>query len=74
LPQLRERLTRTVMPNGKAVRMQPMAVDVEAASLDLAFPPKHSADTRRVLAHAGYAQTEIDELAAQGIVRCVPGE
>ena len=68
LPQLRERLTRTVMPNGKAVRMQPMAVDVEAAALDLSFPPKHGADTRRVLAQAGCAEREFDELAAQGIV------
>jgi itaconate CoA-transferase len=70
LPQLRGRLTRTLMPNGKAVRMQPMAVDIEAAALDLPFPPKYGADTRRVLAQAGYAETEIDELAVQGVAGC----
>jgi len=68
LPQLRERLTRTVMPSGKLVRMQPMAVDVETASSELAFPPRYGADTRRVLGEAGCAGAEIDELLAQGIV------
>jgi itaconate CoA-transferase len=68
LPQLAHKLTRTVMPNGKVVRMQPMPVDVEGAAGKLAFPPSYGADTRRVLAQAGYAQSEIEELAADGIV------
>jgi crotonobetainyl-CoA:carnitine CoA-transferase CaiB-like acyl-CoA transferase len=68
LPQLANKLTRTVMPNGQVVRMQPMPVDVEGAAGKLAFPPSYGADTRRVLAQAGYAQSEIEELAADGIV------
>jgi crotonobetainyl-CoA:carnitine CoA-transferase CaiB-like acyl-CoA transferase len=70
LPQLASRLTRTVMPNGKPVRMQPMPVDVEGADGKLGFPPSYGADTRRVLGQAGYAQAEIDSLAAEGIVSC----
>ncbi len=70
LPQLKERLTRTTMPDGKPVRMQPMAVDNEAAKRELAFPPRYGADTRRVLARAGYAPAEIDAMAAAGIVAC----
>jgi crotonobetainyl-CoA:carnitine CoA-transferase CaiB-like acyl-CoA transferase len=68
LPQLRKRLTRTVMPDGKVVRMQPMAVDIEGAASNLPFPPSYGADTRRVLAQAGYAETEIEALAAQSVV------
>jgi crotonobetainyl-CoA:carnitine CoA-transferase CaiB-like acyl-CoA transferase len=70
LPQLKERLTRTAMPNGKDVRMQPMAVDSEDAKRELAFPPKYGADTRRVLAQAGYGAKEIEAFAAAGIIAC----
>ncbi len=68
LPQLEAKFTRTVMPKGKAIRMQPMAVDVEGASPELQFPPKYAADTQRVLAQAGYSQNEIAALAADGVV------
>jgi len=68
LPQLRGKLTRTVMPNGKTIRMQPMAVDVEGATAELRFAPKYGADTQRVLAQAGYTQSEIATMAADGIV------
>jgi crotonobetainyl-CoA:carnitine CoA-transferase CaiB-like acyl-CoA transferase len=70
LPQLRKRLTRTNMPDGKLVRMQPMAVDIEGAASNLPFPPSYGADTRRVLAQAGCADAEIEALAAQGVVAC----
>jgi hypothetical protein len=46
--------------------MQPMAVDIEGAASNLPFPPSYGADTRRVLAQAGYAEAEIEILAAQG--------
>jgi crotonobetainyl-CoA:carnitine CoA-transferase CaiB-like acyl-CoA transferase len=70
LPQLAGKLTRTVMPNGKVVRMQPMAVDVEGAACKLSFPPSYGGDTRRVLAQAGYSDSELEALAADGIVAC----
>lgn len=68
LPQLRERFTRTRLPGGRAVRMQPMAVEVPEARKELPFPPKYGADTRRVLAEAGYAEAEVGALAAAGII------
>jgi crotonobetainyl-CoA:carnitine CoA-transferase CaiB-like acyl-CoA transferase len=68
LPQLKANLTRTAMPNGKTIRMQPMAVDIEDAAGEMRFPPKYGADTNRVLAQAGYAQADIAALAANGIV------
>jgi itaconate CoA-transferase len=68
LPQLREKLTRTVMPDARVVHMQPMAVDVEDASTELAFPPGYGADTRQVLAEAGYAAADMDALADSGVI------
>ncbi|MEW5891222.1 MAG: CoA transferase [Pseudomonadota bacterium] len=68
LPQLIDKLTRTVMPDGKPVHMQPMAVDVAGARTELPFPPKYGADTRRVLAEAGYGAEEVDALAGAGVI------
>jgi len=68
LPQLHAKLTRTVMPNGKIVRMQPMPVDVAATAVELCFPPKYGADTRRVLAQAGYSARDIATMTGDGVV------
>ncbi|UCE30155.1 MAG: CoA transferase [Burkholderiales bacterium] len=68
LPQLRERLTRTTMPDGRVVRMQPLAVDVEGACTELPFPPKYGADTGRVLSEAGFSAPELDALREDGVV------
>lgn len=67
LPALRDRLTRTTTPDGRVVRMQPMAVDVEGARTELPFPPKYGADTRRVLGEAGYDPGQIERLVAEGV-------
>jgi len=68
LPALRDRLTRTAMPDGRTIRMQPMAVDVEGALTDLPFPHKYGADTRHVLAEAGIGDDEYATLRAQNVV------
>ena len=68
LPQLRDKLTRTSLPGGRLVRMQPMAVDVTGGRADLPFPPKYGADTRRVLAEAGYSGAEVNVLAGAGVI------
>jgi crotonobetainyl-CoA:carnitine CoA-transferase CaiB-like acyl-CoA transferase len=68
LPQLRAKLTRTKTPDGKAIHMQPPAVDVAGAFAELEFPHKYGADTRHVLAEAGYAATDIDALAETGVI------
>ncbi len=67
LPALRDRLTHTTMPDGRTIRMQPMAVDVEGARTDLPFPPKYGADTRRVLAEAGYDGGQIEAFVDEGV-------
>ncbi|HEX5611113.1 MAG TPA: CoA transferase [Burkholderiales bacterium] len=68
LPQLARKLTRTVMPQGRAVHMQPMAVDRADARTELEFPHKYAEDTRRVLGEAGYSAGEVEALAASGVI------
>jgi itaconate CoA-transferase len=68
LPALRDKLTRTRMPDGRTLRMQPMAVDVPGASAALGFPPKYGQHTRQVLAEAGLSFHDIQELAGAGVI------
>ncbi|MEZ5785205.1 MAG: CoA transferase [Xanthobacteraceae bacterium] len=68
LPQLASKLTRTAMPNGKVIHMQPIAVDVAEAVTKLNFPRNYAADTLRVLGEAGYGAEEIEEMAQQGVI------
>ena len=67
LPQLRDKLTTTTMPDGRAIHMQPLAVDRLAAATALPFPPKYGADTRRLLTEAGYAAAEVEGLIDGGV-------
>ena len=68
LPQLRDKLTLTTMPDGRAIHMQPMAVDVAGARTELPFPPGYGADTQRVLGQAGYSADEVQALRGAGVV------
>jgi crotonobetainyl-CoA:carnitine CoA-transferase CaiB-like acyl-CoA transferase len=68
LPQLRDKLTRTTMPDGRVVHMQPMAVDVAGARADLSFAPRYGADTSRVLGEAGYSGDELQALRGAGVI------
>ena len=68
LPQLRDRLTRTAMPDGQRVRMQPMAVDLPQATREFGFPPKYGEHTRCVLAEAGLGDAEVAALYGAGVV------
>ncbi len=68
LPQLRDKLTRTTMPDNGSIHMQPMAIDREDAHTELPFPHKYGADTRGVLAEAGYGAEEVEALASAGVI------
>jgi itaconate CoA-transferase len=61
-------LTRTQAPDGREVRMQPLAVDLPGARRDLDFPPKYGQHTRAVLAEAGFSAAQCAELGARGII------
>ena len=67
LPQLRDKLTRTTLPNGQPLRMQPLAVDAPGALTELAFAPTYGQHTRAVLAEAGLTENEVAALLDAGI-------
>ncbi len=68
LPTLRKRLTQSRLPDGRVIRMQPIAVDDAQATRELPFAPKYGQHTRGVLGEAGLAAAEIDALYAEGVV------
>ena len=68
LPALRDKLTRTQMPDGRTLRMQPMAVDLPGAASALPFAPKYGQHTANVLAEAGLRTDEIQSLYGAGVV------
>lgn len=53
---LRHRLTRSVMPDGQQVRMQPPAVERDGLRRELPLPPKYGEHTRGVMEEAGYVR------------------
>ncbi len=68
LEALRGRLTSTVMPDGKRVRLPPMAVDLPRAASEFSFAPKYGEHTRPVLREAGFTEDECRALAASGVI------
>jgi crotonobetainyl-CoA:carnitine CoA-transferase CaiB-like acyl-CoA transferase len=68
LPQLRDKLTRMMLPGGRCVHMQPMPVDLPQASTEMPLPPTYGADTLRILAEAGLGSADVNRLVAAGIV------
>ncbi len=68
LPQLRDKLTRTQLPDGRTVHLPPRAVDRPGAPSDFAFAPKYGQDTRAVLAEAGLGDDDLCTLYSAGVV------
>ncbi len=66
LKSVASKLTKTQMPDGKTIRMQPMAVDVEGAQNELSFPPGYGEHTTDILQEAGYGKDEIEALLGSG--------
>ena len=64
---LRDRLTTTVTPDGKTVRMQPPAVDLERAG-PLRFPPRYGEQSRAILREAGFDAASIDAYRAARVI------
>lgn len=68
MPAVASRLTTTRTPDGKQVRMQPMAVDVPGVDTELRFPAKYGEDTMALLQEAGIAAADCARLQEQGII------
>ena len=61
-------MTETTLPDGKTLRMQPQATDIDGALTELHFPKPYGADTVSVLGEAGYSPGECDALREKGII------
>ncbi|MDP2132754.1 MAG: CoA transferase, partial [Sulfuritalea sp.] len=68
MPAVASRLTTTRTPDGKQVRMQPMAVDVPGVDTELRFPAKYGEDTMAILQEAGLTAADCARLQEQGII------
>ena len=66
LDEVRRKSTRTTLPDGKTIHMQPMAVDIAGAAQDYAFAPRYGQHTRSILEEAGYTPAECEALVADG--------
>jgi len=66
MPAIADKVTRTTMPDGKVLRMQPLAVD--GAMRELGFPPKYSQHTSDILRECGYSNDEIEGFAARNTI------
>lgn len=68
LVPIASRLTTTTTPDGRAVRLQPMAVDYPAAARAFPFPPRYGEQTVEVLGEIGVAAGEIEHLMGAGVI------
>ena len=62
------KLTTTRTPEGKTVRLPPLAVDLPSAPGEFRFAPRYGEHTAPVLEEAGFSKGEIAELRTQGVV------
>lgn len=60
--------TTTTTPDGKTIRMQPMAVDVPGAARELPFAPAYGQHTRQILGECGYSAHDVEGLRKSGII------
>jgi itaconate CoA-transferase len=71
LPFVQESQLRTRAPDGREVRLPPLATStefVESRGRELPFPPAYGENTDAVLREAGYSAGEIEALRAKGVI------
>ncbi len=68
MPAVSSRLTTTRAPDGRTIRMQPMAVDVAGVATELGFPAKYGQDTSKILEEAGLTTADCETLQAGGVI------
>ncbi len=63
-PWVKERLRRTIAPDGRVIRLPPDPVS--RAGGQLAFPPRQGEHTLALLREAGFSEAELSRLQAEG--------
>jgi crotonobetainyl-CoA:carnitine CoA-transferase CaiB-like acyl-CoA transferase len=67
LPAIASKLTTTRMPDGRAVQLQPLPIDLEGDPLELSFAPAYGEHSAAILAEAGLSAADIEQLIKEGI-------
>ncbi len=65
---IRSRMTRTTLPTGQRIRLQPKAVDIAGQPSEFSVAPAYGQDTEALLEEIGYTRQEVLDLAEQGVV------
>lgn len=68
LPAIASKMTRTRMPHGREIHLQPLPVDLADGPRELAFPPRYGQHTIPLLQEIGLDEAKIRELLNDGIV------
>ncbi len=68
LDAIRAKLLRTRAPDGREIRLQPMAVDIAGAAVEYTFPPRFGEHTETVLAEAGYSADDLAALRQAAVI------
>ena len=69
LEAIRSKLTRTHMPDGTPLQLQPLPVDLPGGPRELSFAPGYGEHSRSILREMGLDDRNIDELEQAGVVR-----
>jgi crotonobetainyl-CoA:carnitine CoA-transferase CaiB-like acyl-CoA transferase len=67
LEALESKLTKTRMPDGRVLNLQPLPVDGPAPPRELSFPPRYGEHTASILGEIGFPKAKIDEMIAAGV-------
>ena len=68
LEAVRGKLTRTRTPDGRPVRLPPLAVEIENAATEYSFPPRYGEHTLSVLREAGLLEEDNARLREIGVI------
>ena len=67
LEAIASKLTRSRMPDGREILLQPLPVDLEGGPRELAFPPAYGEHTEPILREIGFESAEIRTLLESGV-------
>jgi len=68
LPPIASKLTATTTPDGRRVRLPPMAVDHAGAKSEFSFPPRYGEQTVPILREIGFRESEIERMQAARVI------
>jgi crotonobetainyl-CoA:carnitine CoA-transferase CaiB-like acyl-CoA transferase len=68
LQAIKTKLTRTIMPDGTRLNLQPLPVDIAGGPRELSFAPRYGEHSRAILEEVGLDDVEIEHLVKAGVV------